>query len=96
MIREVERVNGIIEELMDLANPRPPELTQVNLAKMLGDIVLLQKEAHRGKQIEFVLQFDPSIPPITGDETLLTSAFSESGQECRRSDRPQGPRRNYY
>ncbi|BCR05912.1 PAS domain-containing sensor histidine kinase [Desulfuromonas versatilis] len=75
MIREVERVNGIIEELMDLARPRPPEWTEVNLAKILGDIVLFQKEAHRGKSLEFILSLDPSIPPIRGDENLLTRLF---------------------
>lgn len=75
MIREVERVNGIVEELMDLARPRPPHWSQVNLAKVLGDIVLFQKEAHRGKEIEFLLSLDPSIPPIRGDDNLLTRLF---------------------
>jgi two-component system nitrogen regulation sensor histidine kinase GlnL len=75
MIKEVERVNGIIEELMDLARPRAPELTEVNLAKVLNDIVLFQKEAHRGKDVQFSLQLDPSIPPILGDENLLTRLF---------------------
>ncbi len=76
MVREVERVNGIIEELMDLSRPRPPTPPgRVHLAKVLGDIVLFQKEAHRGKEIEFVLSLDPSIPPILGDENLLTRLF---------------------
>jgi two-component system nitrogen regulation sensor histidine kinase GlnL len=75
MIREVERVNSIIEELMDLARPRPPQLGEVDLAQILGDIVLFQKEAHRGKEIEFVLSLDPSIPPLRGDENLLTRLF---------------------
>ncbi len=75
MVKEVERVNGIIEELMDLARPRPPQLQEVNIAKVLGDIVLFQKEAHRGKKLEFVLSLDPSIPPILGDENLLTRLF---------------------
>jgi two-component system, NtrC family, nitrogen regulation sensor histidine kinase GlnL len=76
MVREVERVNGIIEELMDLSRPRPAAaLDRVNLAKVLGDIVLFQKEAHRGKEVEFILALDPSIPPIQGDESLLTRLF---------------------
>ncbi len=75
MIREVERVNGIIEELMDLARPRPPQWSPVNLSKILGDIVLLQKEAYRGGTIEFQLDLDPSIPPLRGDENLLTRLF---------------------
>ncbi len=75
MIREAERVNGIIEELMDLARPRPPRFSQVHLARVLGDIVLFQKEAHRGREIDFFLNIDPSIPPILGDENLLTRLF---------------------
>ncbi len=75
MLREADRVNGIIEELMDLSRPRPPQFSEVNLAKVLGDIVLFQREAHRGKEVEFVLSLDPSIPPILGDEGLLTRLF---------------------
>jgi len=75
MIREVERVNSIIEELMDLARPRLPQPGAVDLAQVLGDIVLFQKEAHRGREIEFVLNLDPSIPPLGGDENLLTRLF---------------------
>ncbi|MDO3377036.1 two-component system sensor histidine kinase NtrB [Geoalkalibacter halelectricus] len=75
MIREVERVNGIIEELMDLASPRQPEMGEVHLGKILGDIVLFQKEALRHKEVEFILRLDPSIPPIRGDEHLLTRLF---------------------
>ncbi len=75
MTREVERINGIIEGFMDLARPRPPQLSEVNLAKILGNIVLFQKEAHRGKEIDFQLHLDPSIPPIRGDENLLTQLF---------------------
>jgi two-component system nitrogen regulation sensor histidine kinase GlnL len=75
MVKEVERVNGIIEELMDLARPRPPQFSAVNLGKVLGDIVLFQKEAHRGKDLAFNLNLDPSIPPLLGDENLLTRLF---------------------
>ncbi|PLY01055.1 MAG: PAS domain-containing sensor histidine kinase [Desulfuromonas sp.] len=75
MIKEVERVNGIIEELMDLSHPRPPAMSNVNLAQMIDDIVLLQQEAHREQNIRFTLELDPSIPPIRGDEALLTRLF---------------------
>ncbi|MBN1545833.1 MAG: PAS domain-containing protein [Syntrophaceae bacterium] len=75
MIREVERVNGIIEELMDLARPRPPQWSPVNLSKVLGNIVLMEKQAHQGKMIEFQMDLDPSIPPLLGDENLLTRLF---------------------
>jgi len=75
MIREVDRVDGIIEELMNLSRPRSAENSAVNLSKVLNDIVLLQKEAHRDKNIQFILNLDPSIPELIGDERLLTRLF---------------------
>jgi two-component system nitrogen regulation sensor histidine kinase GlnL len=75
MIKETERINSIIEELMNLGKPRPAIMGEVNLAKVLDDIVLLQREAARGRNIEFVLSLDPSIPPVHGDENLLTRLF---------------------
>jgi len=72
MVKEVERVNAIIEELMDLSRPRRPEWSEVNLTRILNDLVLFQTEAQRGRDIEFRLLLDPSIPPIRGDEHLLT------------------------
>ncbi len=75
MVREVERINNIIEELMDLGNPRPIQQEEVNLIKVLNDILLLQKEAARGRHISFTLAADPSIPSLLGDEGLLTRLF---------------------
>ena len=72
VIREVERINGIIEELMNLTRPRVESMGETDLSQILRDIVLLQKEAHRSRHLEFVLNLDTSIPPIRGDESLLT------------------------
>ena len=75
MVKEVERINFIIEELMDLGNPRPPEIGEVDLSKVLDDILLLQREAAPDQNIKFILKLDPSIPPVQGDEDLLTRLF---------------------
>lgn len=75
MIREVQRVNRIVEELLELASPRRLQPTKVNLHKILGDILILQKRGVEEKTVTFQQQFDPSIPPILGDEALLTQLF---------------------
>ena len=85
MIKEAERINFIIEELMDLGNPRPPEIGDVDLVKILDDIVLLQREAARGQDIKFTLKLDPSIPPVEGDEGLLTRLFLNLIKNARES-----------
>lgn len=75
MIKEVDRINFIIEELMSLGDPNPPQIDDVDLARALDDIVLLQQEAARGKNTRFTMRLDPSIPPVQGDENLLTRLF---------------------
>ncbi len=75
MLKEVQRVNRIVEELLELASPRRLELAKVNLHKTLGDIIILQKRALRKKKVTFQQHFDPSIPPILGDEALLVQLF---------------------
>lgn len=75
MLKEVERVNRLLEELLDLASPRKLDHGRVNLHRTLNDIILMQKQSVQGQQITFQQQFDPSIPPILGDERLLTQLF---------------------
>jgi two-component system nitrogen regulation sensor histidine kinase GlnL len=75
MIRETERIDRIIRELLDLASPRGLKLAPVNLHRILGDILLLQKQAVSGRQISFATHFDPSIPDIVADGEMLTRLF---------------------
>ncbi|HTY20736.1 MAG TPA: ATP-binding protein [Geobacteraceae bacterium] len=75
MLKEVQRVNRIVEELLELASPRPLKPVKVNLHKTLGDILILQKRAVAKKNVSFLQQFDPSIPPLLGDESLLIQLF---------------------
>ena len=75
VLKEVQRVNRIVEELLDLAAPRRLTLAPVNLHKVLGDLLLLQKRGTDGRQITFQQQFDPSIPSILADEALLAQLF---------------------
>jgi len=75
MIRETERIDLIIRELLELASPRGLQLAPINLHKILGDILLLQKQAIAGRNIAFIQHFDPSIPDIIADEKMLTRLF---------------------
>lgn len=75
VIRETERIDHIIRELLELASPRALRLAPVNLHKVLGDIMLLQKQAVADREIAFIQHFDPSIPEIMADEEMLTRLF---------------------
>lgn len=75
MIRETERVNRIIEELLDLSRPRKAQPGKVNISQVLDEIVMLQKQAVAERDINFKLRLDPSIPDISGDRDLLVRLF---------------------
>jgi two-component system nitrogen regulation sensor histidine kinase GlnL len=75
MIKETQRVNRIVEELLALTTPRKLELSKVNLHQILEDILTLQKNSLGKREIAFVKQFDPSIPTILADEEQLTQLF---------------------
>jgi two-component system nitrogen regulation sensor histidine kinase GlnL len=90
IIREVERINGIIEELMDLAHPRIEQMGKTDISQILRDIVLLQKEAHRNQNLKFSLHLDPSIPPIRGDEPLLTRLMLNLIKNAAEAVKPGG------
>ncbi|MDD2501953.1 MAG: ATP-binding protein [Geobacter sp.] len=75
MIKEAERIDRIIRQLLDLASPRGPRYTPVNLHMVLGDIILLQREAAGERDVSISTAFDPSIPPIMADEAQLTQVF---------------------
>lgn len=75
MIREVERIDKIIHELLELTSPRKLSFSPVNLHKVIGDILLFQKQSVAGRNIIFIKNFDLSIPAVMADEELLTRLF---------------------
>lgn len=75
MIREVSRISNLLAELMDLAAPRPLQLVPVHLNAILNDIVLLQREEHRSRGVDFILDVDPSLPLLLADEALISRLF---------------------
>ena len=66
MIKEVRRVNRIVEELLDLASPRKIKLDRVNLHKTIGDIMVLQKRATVGRKRCVPAAVRPEHPPDPG------------------------------
>jgi two-component system nitrogen regulation sensor histidine kinase GlnL len=75
MIREVDRVDKLIEQLLDLSRPAKLELAALNIHEILADVLLLQAQAPEERKTKVKKQFDPSLPPIRGDRAQLTQVF---------------------
>ena len=75
IIRETERVNRLIEELLDFANPRKLSLRPINIHKILDDNIFLLSEIAKLNGITVHKEFDPSLPMIKGDKERLSQVF---------------------
>jgi PAS domain S-box-containing protein len=75
LLTEVDRVNRIIEMLLDLARPVPVRPVPLNLHQLLERVALLTEETARTRQMTIVRRYDPSLPPVLGDEDRLVQVF---------------------
>jgi two-component system, NtrC family, nitrogen regulation sensor histidine kinase GlnL len=84
---EVDRVNRIIEMLLTLARPAPVRPVPLNLHQLLERVALLMEEDARTRRVTVVRRYDPSLPPILGDEDRLVQVFHNlvrNGMEAMR------------
>jgi PAS domain S-box-containing protein len=75
LLSEVDRVNRIIEMLLNLGRPAPIRPAPLNLHQLLERVALLSEESARAMRVTIVRRYDPSLPPILGDEDRLVQVF---------------------
>ncbi|MAJ58552.1 MAG: hypothetical protein CBC48_00625 [bacterium TMED88] len=73
--REVDRITGLVEELMVFARSETLQLTQVNLHQLIDEVLEIASAEPEAASIAFVRAFDPSIPELTADPNRLTQVF---------------------
>ena len=74
MIREVDRLNGLLEQLLGLSTPPSLDIRPVNVHKILTEVLLLEQETVSPHQ-RIHTHFDPSLPNVLGDEAQLAQVF---------------------
>jgi two-component system nitrogen regulation sensor histidine kinase GlnL len=75
IIREVERLAGLVDQLRDLGSPPPLALQSLNIHRILRDVLDLERQTPEWGTIVVVSEFDPSLPPVVGDPAQLHQAF---------------------
>jgi two-component system nitrogen regulation sensor histidine kinase GlnL len=75
LVTEVDRLNRIIEMLLDLARPVPVRPVPLNLHQLLERVALLTEETARTRRVTIIRRYDPSLPPVMGDEDRLVQVF---------------------
>jgi two-component system nitrogen regulation sensor histidine kinase GlnL len=74
VIKESERINRMMERMLAFARPANLNVQSINIHQVLEDILLLEKKRADGS-IEFLPNYDPSLPTVEGDEDQLKQVF---------------------
>lgn len=74
MIRQVDRLSNLLEQLLGLSTPPSLDMQPVNVHKILTEVLLLERETMSPQQ-RIQTQFDPSLPDVLGDEAQLAQVF---------------------
>jgi len=75
LLKEVTRVNSIIETLLDLGRPVTLRAVPLNVHQLLERVALLLEEEAASHGVQFVRRYDPSLPPILADEDRIVQVF---------------------
>jgi len=75
LLKEVTRVNSIIEMLLDLGRPVTLRAVPLNIHQLLERVALLLEEEAASRGVGFVRRYDPSLPPILADEDRIVQVF---------------------
>lgn len=73
IVREVERIKDMVEELLDLSRTKKTPKKSINIHKTLKEVISL--ESFASGNLKILEQFDPSLPEIEADEKALAQAF---------------------
>ncbi len=75
IVREVDRLNNILEEVLDFANPRRINPSPINIHEALDTVILLGNNMAQEKAIHIIKIYDPSLPQVLGDKEHLIQVF---------------------
>jgi two-component system, NtrC family, nitrogen regulation sensor histidine kinase GlnL len=75
IIREADRLNALMEEMLDFARPHSLTRTLVNLHEVLDSVLTLERSSCMVRRVVFRQEYDPSLPDIWADRNHLTQVF---------------------
>lgn len=75
IVREVDRLNKILDEILDFANPRRISPLPINIHEALDTVIFLGSGMAQEKGVCIIKNYDPSLPAVLGDKEHLTQVF---------------------
>jgi signal transduction histidine kinase len=71
MLAELERVNGILQRLLESGRPAPLRLARTDLARLLAETVELLRPSLRRRRVELRAESGPALPEVQMDTAKM-------------------------
>ena len=75
MIREVDRLNRVITELLDFAGPKEPRREPHSLEEIADHALKLLAPDIEARKVTVVKEYEPGLPPIPVDRDQISQVF---------------------
>ncbi|PWB68519.1 hypothetical protein C3F09_11410 [candidate division GN15 bacterium] len=73
--QEIDRIAGIVRQLLDVHRPRPPIFSRVNLTLVIGEVLALMERPLSSNSIEVRTVFAENLPDVLGEPDNLKQVF---------------------
>ena len=90
ILREVERIDGLLENMLQAVTGRGATFTEVNIHEVLNNVIELVALSEGPAQASFLCSYDPSLPPIRADRNGLTQVFMNLVKNAVEASPPSG------
>jgi len=71
ILREAERIGGLVRDLLEFARPEAPEMEELQLGSVLERVERLVHHSARKQNTVLELVVDDDLPPVLGDANQL-------------------------
>jgi PAS domain S-box-containing protein len=75
IVEEVDRMNGIVQDLLDFARQRQLSMARLSVAEVLGSVLEMLAAEAGALGVELVAEIDPALPQTYGNEAKLRQVF---------------------
>ncbi len=75
IMREADRLNVILDDMLDFARPARLERKPFNIHQVLDSVATIIAGGEEDPSFEIVKEYDPSLPDVYGDDGPLTQVF---------------------
>ncbi|MSU69219.1 MAG: PAS domain S-box protein [Opitutaceae bacterium] len=87
---EVQRLDGIISNFLEAIRPRPPDLTEINLAEVLAEVLRFQQREFADRGIVVEAEAPAALPPVMADRNQVKQVFFNITKNAMEAMQPGG------